>query len=1363
VKCFFFSLLFIFIAGFAIAQQADFNFINFSSKDGLSSNVVNVILKDRFGYMWFGTDDGLNKFDGVNFTVYRHHAADTTSIGANTIFAIHEDAAGNLWVGTQTTLSLYNRKKNAFINYNFPVKSIVRSLCSDHLGNLWIATFDGLHKLDPRTGKMVAYKSDPRKKGQLASNTIISVFEDSYQRLWVGTTAGLHLFLSSSNSFQRFQHVNGDSSSVSDNVVKAITEDNNGNVWFGTMDGGVNKLQPDGKSFISYKHSNTNDNTISSNRIYDMACDNNGRLLLATEDGLDMFDVQTGRVIRIVNDGRNTYSLSVKSVKSLFIDKNGIYWVGTVRGGVSKYDKNLAFFNLRQSNSFDPSGLSNPTVTSFVEDDNGDVYIGTDGGGLNLYHRKTGLFSHIRLTNGTEKTPLPVLTMERVGNELWIGTFLRGLYTLSMKTGAVKHYIKGDGPQDLTSNEIFCIRKDKQGNVWVGTNGGGVNIYNSKTGVFHRFNKDSSYGEAGMVLVNGYIRSIEEDKSGNVWIGSVGSGIVVHHTSGTAFRLFNQQNNNLPNDDIQTIYIGANDTVWVGTHGGGLSRLDNSTNKFVSYAEPEGIANAVIYKILQDGAGKIWVSTNKGISSFDPATQRFKNYTSDNGVQRSTFVLGAGLKTSRGDLFFGGLDGFNYFNPSTFKCNRNIPGIVLTDLKVSNASVIPAENAAIKTHISVAGEVRLDYKQNFSIDFVALNYSAPHESRYFYMLEGFDKSWNPTGTTGTAVFSNLNPGTYTFHVKAMSDDGSWTTPVTSIKIFIRPPFYLTPFAFIVYILVAGLILWGLRYRGISKLKNKFALEQERLQAKQMIEQKNREAEQLHQFEQAKIKYLTNLSHEFRTPVSLIVGPVERLLQQESSYEKKGQLSLIKRNAKRLLNLVNQVLDFRRLEEQETTLNMAEGDIISFVNEVVSSFKDISERKHINFTFTSALSRYYTAFDGDKIERILFNLLSNAFKFTPKGGDIWLKIDHEAHAGLQFIIGDTGIGIEPQAAEKIFNRFFQAGAEPGMLNQGSGIGLSITKEFVKLHGGAISVESMPGRGSVFTVQLPLAEIPEPATLIESSILPAEVCAADCLAKPLQEVPRSEMLTLLLVEDNEDFRYYLKDNLRHYYKIIEASDGQEGWQRVLSAHPQVIVSDISMPYMDGIELCRKIKSDKRTSHIPVILLTALTGDADQLKGLETGANDYLTKPFNFDILNVRIKNLFDLNQSLKNTYSRQLKIITPDIEFESEDEKLMLAVSQYIEDNLNSTKLSVEDLSRHVCMSRGSLYNKIVTLTGETPVEFIRSVKLNKAAALLENSDMKIAQIGYAVGFTSPNYFARAFKAKFNVLPSEYSAVKKVPSV
>ena len=1342
----------------ASAQRTDFSFINFNSKDGLSSNTVNAILKDRYGYMWFATDDGINKFDGVNFTVYRHNPGDSNSIGAGAVMAMQEDRAGNLWVGTGQILSLYNREKDAFINYDFTGKAAVRSLCVDHKGNVWVGTYAGLFVFDPHSGKTRTYEADSARADHLRTKAIISVFEDSRNRIWIGTIAGLHLYDENNNSFKRFLHSISDSLSIPDNKVRAIAEDPTGNIWVGTNDGGLGVLQEDGKSFKNYRHSASDNNTLSSNCIYAISVENTGKLWLGTEEGLNIFDPKSSKAVRIMSDLRNKYSLNGKSVRSIYIGKDGIYWMGTFREGVNKYDKNLAFFNLRESNPFDPHGLSSSTVTAFVENPAGDIYIGTDGGGLNLYHRNTGLFDHLTLPSAHQTKAQSILTMEKVGNELWIGTYPDGIYVLDMVTGHIQHYTRGDGPASLSSNEIFCIKKDSRGNVWIGTNGNGVNMYDPASGIFYRFNPNNPGFTKGILPLNGFIRSIEEDKQGNIWIGSSGSGIAVYTPRDKTFRVLNLKNSHLPSDNVLDIYADESGNMWVGTAGGGLCLFDPKTNRFISWSEAEGLSNAVVYKILEDDSGKLWISTNKGISSFDLKNRSFKNYSHYNGLQRSPFNMGSGLKTTNGEMFFGGLDGFNYFNPKTLNTNRNVPSLVFTALKISNRTVVPGDNSPIKEHISVARQIKLSYRQNFSLDFAALNYTAPQESQYFYKLEGFDKDWNRAGPSKTAVYTNLDPGNYTFRIKAQSDDGLWKTPEKNIDIYVSPPFWHTVYAYIFYFLAAGFILWFLRQQGIRKLKNKFAAEQERMQFRQMIELERQEAERKHEFDLVKIKFLTNLSHEFRTPISLIMEPTEKLLQEETGPKKLEHLSLIRRNARRLLNLVNQLLDFRKLEENELKLNLSEGDLVSFVRDVGDSFKDISDRKHINYAFTSSLTHFYTSFDRDKIERILFNLLSNAFKFTKVDGKIWLKVEQDIDSGIRIIISDTGVGMTREVQEKIFERFFQGDANTSIMNQGSGIGLSITKEFVTLHGGTIHVESIQGKGTVFTIQLPCKPIHQSIEQVVYPGLPSNGDVAPGLQHP-EEAREPEKPTLLLIEDHEDFLHYLSDNLKSHYKIVEATDGKQGWQKTLATHPQVIVSDINMPEMDGIALCQKIKADKRTSHIPVILLTALTGDEHQLRGLNTGANDYLTKPFRFEILNIKIRNLLHLNQHLKSTYSKQFKVGTPEIDLPSADEKLMAGITQYIESNIDHPNLSVEELSKHVFMSRGTLYSKILSLTGETPVEFIRSVKLNKAALLLENSDMKIAQLGYEVGFTSPNYFARAFKAKFNLSPSEYIQAKR----
>jgi len=1351
------------------AQRGDFNFLNFTSKDGLSSNTVNAVLKDRFGYMWFATDEGLNRFDGVGFTVYGPDPADSTSLSGRVVLALHEDHSGNLWVGTNRGLSLYDRQRNIFRNFNVTRGAVVRAMCTDHAGNLWVGSYAGVTKLNPVTGQTKFYSAG-RGEGQLVSNTVISIFEDSQHRLWVGTNAGLHLYQPVTDNFCLFSG-EGRDSVLSDPVIKAIFEDRDGRLWLGTSDGGLNVLMPGARGVKCFKNGSAR-NTLSSNRIYCIAQDDSGSLWLGTEAGLDIFDPGTGSVRRVQGDIRSRYSLKGKSVRSIYIDRNGIYWVGTYQSGVNKYDRNLTFFNLVQSNPFDPFGLSSPKVTSFAEKSREELYVGTDGGGLNLYDRRTGLFRHLSVGGGNH-SPLTVMVLERVGNELWIGTYLQGIYVLNTVNGSVRHYTQDAGPSGLSSNDIFCIHGDKHGNVWIGTNGKGVDIYRPESRTFQRIDQFIVKAPDHIPLGNAFVRSIVEDSARNIWIGVLGRGVILVENEGKSLRLFNGWKTGLPLSDVQTILPGKGGEMWVGTTGSGLCRVDYRNDRYTAYGVAQGLPNLSIYKILEDDSGKIWVSTNKGLSCLDTARSTFKNYTADNGLQGSPFNLGAGLKTGSGDLFFGGLDGFNYFSPPELNYDRNIPAVVFTGLKIANKSVIPGRGGDIGEHISVAKEIRLDFKQNFSVDFAALDFTSPHECQYLYKLEGFDKTWNFIGNSRTAVFTNLDPGRYTLSVKAHNPNDGWTTEPATIAIYVKPPFWRTATAYVLYVVIAVLVLWGARYRAIRRLKQKFAAEQEREQVRKMIEDERKEAERQREFDQSKIKFLTNLSHEFRTPISLIMGPVETLLDIETDKEKTGQLSMVKRNARRLLNLANQLLDFRKLEERELRLNATPGDIVAFVRDVSESFRDLADRRRIRYSFNSSLASYYTAFDKDKIERILFNLLSNAFKFTGSDGQVSLEIGQAPDSQETIIsVADTGIGISQEEQQRIFEPFFQGESHPSVMNQGTGIGLSICREFVRLHGGRIQVGSARDRGSVFTVRLPLEELAEPA-LTGSG--PASAHIADeglagvgaqggedggilRIGAEVVGAMGGEPLTVLLIEDNEDFRAYLKNNLKPYYKVIEAADGREGWQKVLSGHPQVIVSDINMPYMDGIELSNKIKADKRTCHIPIILLTALAGGAHELKGLKTGASDYLTKPFSWEILQVKIRNLILLNQHLRETYSRRLNVVPMQVEAQSEGEKLLLAITRFIEENLHNDQLSVEELSRQVFMSRGTLYNKIVELTGETPVEYIRSVRLKKAAELLENSDMKIAQIGYAVGFATPNYFTRAFKVKYNMLPSEYAARK-----
>jgi signal transduction histidine kinase/ligand-binding sensor domain-containing protein/DNA-binding response OmpR family regulator len=1337
-------------------QGQSLRFTVLTSHDGLLSNTINAIIKDRYGFLWFATADGLDRFDGLEHKPYRFDPADKSGFRSREVTSMYEDETGQFWVGTMGGGLYYlDRSQDQFRNYKESsarghlANSYIKSIYGDTHGRLWIGLLGGLCVLDPKTKKEVFYKTDEQKPGQLHSGVILSIFRDSQRRMWIGTGKGLYLYNERSNSFIAFMHKKDDPASIPGDAINTVAEFQH-KLWIGTDDG-LSTLSADLKTFTSFKYSPDDDSTLSGNLIYSMAADGH-KIWVGTEGGLDILDPITGKVKRYNHDDRDKYSVSSKSIRCIYKDPDGIYWLGTYQGGVDKYDKNLTLFNSKQNNAYDPAGLSAPFVSSFAENKDGDLFVGTDGGGLNLFHVKSGLFSHIPIKSKTSSNSagLPILTMMLDRNQqLWIGTFQDGLFIYNTKTGGYQQLNAGNDNAHINHNEIFCLKEDSKGRVWIGTNGSGVNVFDPGTKTFFKYTSTPSSNGERKLPVNGYIRAIEEDRDGNIWIGTYGSGIAVLNPATQKFRVYNNKITGMAIDRPFSFLQDHKGNMWIGTAGDGLFCFNLDHKKFVNYSAPNELPDGVVHKLLEDYSGNIWLSTDKGICRLNAVSKKFTHYSTYNGLQNDAFIDGSGLRTTRGLLFFGGAKGFNYIDPQQdVKLNNNTPPVFLTTLKINNNVVLSGSHSPLKQDISVAKQIDLDYKENFSISYSAINYTLPQQSRYAYILKSFNKNWNYVGSATTAYYTNLDPGEYLFIVRACNNDGIWNNSGAQIRIIIHPPIWMTWYAYLLYALMALGSLLFIRHRGIKKLKGKLALEQER-----------REAERLHELDALKIKFLTNLSHEFRTPISLIMAPADKLLAEHKDEQTTGQLAVIRRNARRLLNLVNQLLDFRKLEEQELKLNLTEGEIFSFVSDVVDSFHDLSESRSITFNFKAPAEKLFVRFDHDKVERILFNLLSNAFKFTPPGGTVSVDViqhptPHIDKTTLEFKISDTGIGINPDRKHLIFKRFYQAGeTNTANVNPGSGIGLSITKEFVEMHGGTITVESELGRGSDFSVMIPLEVFANRSIQVQ---LPGKTDIKEKETRTKRNIAQAiaDMPLLLIVEDNDEFRFYIKDHLMAQYKIVEASNGVEGWDKALSCHPDLIISDITMPFMNGITLSRKIKADKRTSHIPFIMLTACTREDEQLRGLESGANDYLTKPFNFEILNVKIKNLLQLNTMLKNTYKKQLTVIHPDIAVESGREKFLNKVINYIDNNLNNPKFSVVDLSEHLAMSRGALYTKIFELTGLPPVEFIRSYKLDRAAILLLKSDLTVTQIAYEAGFATPHYFSRSFKEKFNMLPSDY---------
>ena len=1351
------TIIAVFIFGLAFSHQ-NINFTTLTTKNGLSSNTINGIIRDRFGLVWFATTDGLNRYDGSALTIYRHSDNDPSSFPANEITAIYEDKEGRLWIGTAgSSLVLYDRTHDVFKPYrengykSSSKSETVRAICEDYQGRLWVSTYTGLSIVDFKKRKTTFFPLNSIYPSKSGSTTALCMYEDKAHVMWIGTSAGLLRYNSSNATFTRFLHDGKSTDILNSDVVKAIIQDGHGKLWFGTLDG-LNQLSDDGRS-MKRVPMRAEGAQAGNNMIYAMAVDKND-LWLGTENGLIIFDSHTYNAHIISPKPREMFGLSDKSVRSVMIESNGIYWLGTYQGGVNKFDRNLPLFNHKVFNAFDPQGLKASTVTSFAQYDSKSVFIGTDNGGLQVFNTETGLFKSYSINEGKNGNDrLSILAMKYASDgKLWIGTFQKGLFILDPKSGKYEHVTAGSGKDHLSGNDIFAIEEDQKGRIWIGLNGGGVDIYDPKSKQYTNY-ETLFNNQPKQLKLNNFIRSIAVGNGDEMWVGSSGGGVAVFHLNTDKVLLYNQLNSNINSNVVSTILKDKQGRMWFGTNSG-ISLLNLNQTRFSVFSEKDGLSNNVVHKILEDNDGMIWISTNNGINNFDPRSNRFNGFSHTNGVQNSPFASGSGIKMDNGMLFFGGLDGFNYFNPSDLPEVKNTPVVMFTDLKVANNKVLPDPNSPIHEQIYLAKEIRLAYGQNFSISYTALNYTNADQDRYSFMLKGFDKEWNDVGKITTAYYTNIDPGTYTFMVRASNGFGAWSSKPTMITVKILPPWWRTVYAYFIYLLSGVGLLFYIRSRGIKKIRLQLKLEEEK-----------REAQRMHELDLAKINFLTNLSHEFRTPISLIMAPADKLMNMQTDQVVAREVTMINRNARRLLNLVNQLLDFRKMEEQEMRLNLSGGDVVEFIREAVNSFQDLSERKRIKLNFNSEVSGYFVMFDHDKIERIIFNLLSNAFKFTHADGAIVIDVSvvtkPEDEPLLKVIIADSGIGIPADQQQKIFQRFYQHNTSETILNQGTGIGLSITKEFVELHGGQIEIKSEPGNGTVFTLLFTFSPIPVAEAKITDAGIDSKQLNEDCNHEIVVD-DEQDLQTILIVEDNEDFRFYLKESLKGKFRILEAANGKEGWQKALSAHPDLVVTDISMPQMNGIELCKKIKSDKRTSIIPVILLTALTAEQDQLKGLETGANDYLNKPFNFNVLNAKVTNLIKLNKNLKTAFSKQIQLVQPEIQIESANEKLLNKVAQFVEEKLNDPEFSIEELSKNLAMSRSSLYNKIFELTGLAPVEYVRSIKLQKAAVLLAKSQYTIREIAFMTGFGTPGYFSKLFKAKYNMSPSEYLSVKRPAS-
>jgi signal transduction histidine kinase/ligand-binding sensor domain-containing protein/DNA-binding response OmpR family regulator len=1339
------------------AQPEDFVFAHVDVGSGMSNNHITSIYKDSRGFMWFGTVSGLNRYDGYQFRVFRHDNHDPHSIPDNYIEQIFDGPEGRMWVESRKgRFNVYDRalerfdpdyalnlQKRGLPSLDYQLITVTPSVKGywfvyrdsglfhysptgkidavrpgtdltptpigiareDGLGNLWIMHVNGLlEEIDGRSHKVV-FRSEALVRGFHVPINDFGLFVDAQNDLWIytnGVFKGVYYFHPPTGEFRHLAQDTGEKR-LNSNIVQGALQDSKGKIWLATDHGGANIV--------------------------------------------DKRDMSVKFVAHIQDDNK---SIAENSITSLFRDEAGTVWLGTYKSGISYYHQDNIQFPQYRHQPEHPGTLSYDDVNNFVEDAAGNVWIAANGGGLIYFDRKKNSFRQWlhdpRDPNSITSNILVSLLLDHEG-KLWIGTYFGGLDCFDGKTFTHFRH-RDDDPGSLADDRVMCLCEDAERQLWVGTLAAGMDRLDRRRKVFYHYRNGLPQS-----LHNDYVSSIITDAHDNLWI-AMGYGIDMLDKRTGIFSHFSVQYSQLSSDNVTWLFMDSQQRLWAATREG-LDVLNPDGKTFQSFTTEDGLPDNTIRSILEDKEHRLWVSTSNGLSkvtvfpSKDRASLHIRchNFREQDGLQAREFNERAGLATRDGYFLFGGPNGFNIFRPEEISPERKAPPIVLTGMEVFDKTVHVGDTTGghviLQKALTETKSVTLHHRDNvFSIEFASLGYIPNTSNKYVYLLEGFNPNWlMADNKSRKATYTNLDAGEYTFHVRATDEDGQWYGHQASLRIIILPPWWKTYWAYAVYLVLLAFSLWLARRMVVQRARMRFALEHER-----------RETRRMHEMDMMKIRFFTNMSHELRTPLSLILAPVDKLLSRPSSSDPRQQYEMIRRNARRLLHLVNQLLDFRKMEVNELKLHLREGDVLKFVKDISLSFVDLADKKNIKFEYNEARKGLITRFDHDKLERILFNLLSNAFKFTPENGAVTVTTDTEQKEDdtlLRIRIIDTGIGIEPDKQSRIFERFFQNETPDTILNQGSGIGLSITQEFVKMHNGVLSVESEVDKGSCFTVVLPFRE---------SSLAPAiQPPPAPPQALPTQPAGAP---TLLIVEDNEDFRFYLKDNLRAHYKIVEASDGIEGWKKLLSTHPDVVVSDISMPHMDGIELCRKMRHDERTRQIPVILLTAMAGERLELKGLETGATDFITKPFNFEVLLSKIRNVVAYKEDVRKTYQRQVQASPSPVQVDSADDVFLREVLGYIEKEMSNPELSVGEMSTRFHASRTTFYKRLLLLTGKTPVEFVRHIRLQRAAELLEKSQMTVAEVAYTVGFNNPKYFTQYFKAEFGCIPSAYRTGKKM---
>jgi len=1314
-------------------------FENYTVSNGLSDEKIHCVFQDSKGWIWLGTDYGAYRFDGYSFETFSLQDEASQILTNALIRVIYEDSAGVIWIGSDFQgLFQYNRDENTlkqFKNKGFTHNSIW-DILEDERHNLWLGTEGGLNYFNPKTSQ-IEQTFTVANNSKLPGNWIRKLFIDKSNKLWLGTNKGIAI-INSSGQIEK-TYLTGTNYNERENEVWEIFQDIEGNIWIGTYLGGLIEYNPKLGQFKNIKLVKTNSRAITVRSIIQ---DKRGDYWFGTRGGLFFMDRVNHYVTAYQNEQDNNFSLIHNSVLDLFIDQKGDLWVGT-RSGFSYLNFDKQAFGYLMASEYMPQTLNNGEIYVFWEDDRERLWIGTESGGVNIFDAKNNQIDYLTVDDGLSSNCIKAICPDNRGNVL-IGTYLGGLNVYNPRTGTVK-VLKHEN-EDSTSicdNEVWAVVKDSYQRIWIGTSKG-IDLFDEKRQQFKHFGK--KYGVD-------WVSMIYEDKLKNLWLFSPDVERMTLVKANQSHKVLNVQSRAMCED--------SEGNVWLATLGNGLVKMNHEGKELARYTADDGICNNILNGIINVNNENLWISSNNGISRFNLKTGEIRNYNSSDGLLNNKFNYGAFYKTSKNTLAFGGKQGVDFIFLDKISRNDYIPPIVLTSFKLFNKKIEKSKGGILTKDISETQSIVLKYDQNmFSFDFAALNYANSNKNKYKYKLEGFDKDWNDIGTSRVATYTNIDHGEYIFKVMGSNNDNLYNEQGVELAITILPPFWKTWWLRT----LAICFLIGLFYLIFMMIQNREKLKQELIYERQT-------ARKIKEVDRLKHQFFMNVSHEIRTPLSLIVGPIDKLLSINLDNEVvTTNLQIIKRNTNNLKKLVNQLLDYRKLETGNLKLDLRKGNLRSFVEEIVESFRNNAEDKGISLEFNAFHSSIFVWFDADKVEKILNNILSNAIKYTPENGNVTTSIsivfiedieetnllipplDQEHTPYKKFIkikITDTGIGISSEDLPRIFDRFRRIEQpDQHQSQQGTGIGLALTKELVKLHNGHLKVRSKLDKGSRFSVYLPFNEAGEDAN---AQVTELSASKLDILKEGTTQ--KSQLLALV-VDDNPDLREFIKSHFEPEYQVIDAKNGREAWEIALEKIPDIVIADVIMPVMNGNELCKKLKRDERTSHIPVIMLSALSSSENQLAGIDAGADDYLTKPFDVGLLKAKADNLLSIRKALRERYSKEMVLKPKDIILASPDEKFLKRLIAVIEKNISKEFLDVEFLSQNMDVSRTQLYRKIGALTDMAPKEFVKEIRLKRAAQLIVQNKLNISEVAYDVGFNDVSYFRKCFREKYGMSASDY---------